>query len=119
MYTRSKHIADFNIAGVRYWDGALVVGSLKPGKRLHLEAEPDNPHDEDAVAIYCKEAKLGYVPRDQNRLISQLLYFGHGEAVECRVLKVDKRSEPWEQIRVGLYMVDRAGGSPGHRYGLE
>lgn len=107
MNTRSRYLADFNVAGMRYWDGAFVLGKLKPGKNLTLVAEPDNPHDEDAVAICHKGVKLGYIPRSCNTLPAQLLQFGHDDVIECRILKVDATAEPWNQVRVGLYLTTK------------
>ena len=54
--------------------------------------------------------KLGYIPRDQNDLAAQLLRFGHDGVLECRILKVDKKAETWNQVRVGLYMTDKVKG---------
>ena len=106
MSKRSRHLVDFNIAGMRFWDGATVLRKLKAGKKLDLVAEPDNPVDEDAIAIYRKNVKLGYVPREYNALLAQLFNFGHGNILECRILKVDKHADPWRQVRVGIYMTD-------------
>ena len=110
MSSSSRYVADFNVAGMRYWDGATVISKLKPGKRLRLVAEPHNPADPNAVAIYRKDVKLGYIPRDQNDLAAQLLRFGHDGVLECRILKVDKKAETWNQVRVGLYMTDKVKG---------
>ena len=106
MSNRSRHMADFYIAGMRFWDGATVLSKLKPGKKLTLVAEPDNPVDADAVAIYRKGVKLGFVPSQFNEIPAQLLRFGHGDVLECRVLKVDPQADPWRQVYVGIYMTD-------------
>lgn len=107
MNERSRLLTNFDIAGMRYWDGATVLDKLKPGKKLRLVAEPDCPYDPDAVAIYRKDTKLGYVPRDENDLVSQLLFFGHEDVVECRILKVDPYAETYEQVNVGIYITDK------------
>ena len=109
MGMNSRHMADFLVAGFRHWDGALVLDKLAVGKKLALKLEADNPHDPDAVALYRKGVKLGYIPRDENQLPAQLLRFGHGDVFECRILKVDVDTEPWRQVRVGLYMTDKTG----------
>ena len=108
MYTPSRHLMDFNISGTRYWDAALVVEELKAGKMLTLVAEPDNPHDDDAVAICHNGIKLGYVPRACNNLVAQLFRFGHTDVLECRILKVDPTAETYDQIHVGLYFTDKS-----------
>ena len=91
MYEPSKIMQSFFIAGFQYHDGALALKKLKAGKKLELVAEPDNPHDPDAVAIYRKGVHLGYVPGDSNATIAQLLRFGHANVLECRIMQVDKR----------------------------
>ena len=39
MYERSKQIDSFHIHGFQFWDGALVVASMKVGDALELRAE--------------------------------------------------------------------------------
>lgn len=108
MNTHSRYLADFNVAGMRYWDGALVLSKLEPGEKLQLIAEPQYLHDSDAAAICYKSNKIGYIPQDFNFFPAQLLRFGHKNVLECRVLKVDKSADPWRQLRVGLYITDRS-----------
>ena len=107
MYEPSKHLDTFFIAGFQHHDGALQLEKLKPGKKLELVPEPDNPYDPAAVAIKRKGVMLGYVPKDKNPLLSIMLGFGHADAFECRVLQVDPEAEPWKQVRVGLYVTDK------------
>lgn len=106
MYEPSKHVATFKVSGVQHWDAAKVMGELKTGDTLELVAEPDNPHDENAIALYAHGAKLGYVPADQNALLALLMFYGHASVFEVRLLKVDEDANPWDQLLVGLYVVD-------------
>lgn len=106
MYEPSKHLSTFNVAGFQHWDGALVLGELKPGQVLELTAEPDNPFDPNAMAISFKGAKLGYIPRSENEQIALLSFYGHKDVFECRVLKVDSEDDPWHQVLVGIYVTD-------------
>ena len=100
MYEPSKIMQSFFIAGFQYHDGALALKKLKPGKKLELIDDPD------AVAIYRKGVHLGYVPGDSNATIAQLLRFGHANVFECRIMQVDKKADPWKQVRVGIYVTD-------------
>lgn len=52
------------VAGVSYGLEALADPSFDPGRRLALVAEPENPHDPNAVAVYNADRtlQLGYVP---------------------------------------------------------
>lgn len=102
MSIYSRHITDFNVAGMRYWDGALVLDELKVGANLTMIVEENNPHDPDAVALYWKDTK-----RDLNWLPALLLRFGHRDVLECRILKVNKEADTWKQIQVGIYVTDK------------
>lgn len=57
-------------------------------------------------SLYIDGVKIGYVPADKNGLISTLAFFGHTSVFECRVLQVAPEKDPWEQVRVGIYVVD-------------
>lgn len=106
MYEPSRLISSFHIAGFKYWDGACVLGELRAGEGLQLVPEPDNPYDSQAVAIYRGSDKLGFVPAELNGTLSLMLHYGHAAAFEARVQQVAPESSPWEQVRVGIYVVD-------------
>ncbi len=106
MYEPTKQFNSFFIAGFQYHEGAFVLRKLKVGKKLDLVPEPDNPYDPCAIAIKYKGTHLGYVPRCSNQFLAQMLHFGYSDAFECRVMQVDEKATPREQVRVGLYVVD-------------
>ena len=106
MYEPSKHLATFHIAGFQHHDGALVLDKLKPGKKLKMVLESDNPYDPNAIALHYKDTKLGYVPRTENEKLALLLFYGHKDVFEVRVLQVRPEEEPWKQVRVGVYVTD-------------
>ena len=81
----SRHFMDFHIAGFAYYDGLDVIDQLILGQQVSLIVEADNPHDPEAVAIYFKDIKLGYVPSAKNILLSNLLYYGHSDIFESRI----------------------------------
>ena len=95
-----RHFSDFHIAGFTYYDGVDVFENLKIGKELLLKAEPKNPHDPNAVAIYYQEAKLGYVPRDKNDAISKFFKLGYTDLFEVKINQVSPDTYPEKQIRV-------------------
>ena len=107
MYEPTKQIDQFLIAGFQYHDGADVLDKLEVGTKLDLVPEFDNPYDPNAIAIKYKGVHLGYVPRDKNSLLAQLLFFGHKDVVRCKVVQRDKKADPREQVRVKLYLKDK------------
>ena len=107
MYEPSKCYKSFHIAGFQHHDGAFVLGELKPGTRLDLVPERDNPHDPNAVALFFKDTMLGYVPADCNELIARMMFFGHADLFEAHVLQVNPELDPWKQVRVRIDIADK------------
>lgn len=64
----------FKIAGTfAIPDRSRVLRELRPGDRLRMIREPDNPHDGNAIRVDRERDKLGYVPRaDAAELAPQL-----------------------------------------------
>ena len=106
MYEPSRHVATYHIAGFQHWDGALALDDLKAGTQLDIVPVPDNPFDPEAVALYHKKTKLGYIPATESSLVAVLSFYGHADALEIRVLQVDEKADPWHQVRVGLLVKD-------------
>lgn len=105
-YEPSKHLIDFHIAGFGYYEGLEVIDELALGVQVDLIAESDNPYDPEAVAIYYKAKKLGYIPKDKNSLISKFLYFGHSNIFEAKIQSASKEQHPERQFRVVLKIRD-------------
>lgn len=63
------------IVGARFYPGAAVaIGGLREGEVVTLRAEPDNPYDRNAVAVFNAEGvKLGHVPRQEAPAVAKLL----------------------------------------------
>ncbi|MDK6232910.1 methylated-DNA--[protein]-cysteine S-methyltransferase [Aerococcus sanguinicola] len=103
-YDRSRELDSFKVKGFRCYDGLDVIDDLKVGTAVDLLAEADNPYDSDAVQVAYKGHQLGYLPADDNHFISQLLYFGHGNILEARILSLnfDQGIEPLITIQVRI-----------------
>lgn len=54
------------LAGSSYRLDALQNSAFDPGRRLTLVAEPDNPHDPNAIAVWDADRAVqgGYVPAE-------------------------------------------------------
>jgi len=104
MYERSRNILDCNIAGFIYYNGLNVIKKLELGTPVTLKAEPDNPYDPEAVAVYFEETKLGYIPKARNSYISTLLYFGYGDIIEAAICgrNLEEHTENYFNIVVRL-----------------
>lgn len=81
------------VRGHRYHDGPRVVHQLAPGDALRLVREPENEHDDQAVAVHWGRAQLGYLPREHNHVVATLLE--QGVPLEAHLVKVDA-AHAWE-----------------------
>lgn len=91
------------IAGFQYYKGDAIWPSLRVGKRLSLVRESFNEHDGDAVAVYFRNDKLGFVPQAENRAIAQML--DRGERLAATISRVANDSDPWERVRMSIFLV--------------
>lgn len=105
-YEPSRHLIDFHLAGFAYYDGLDVIDELALGKKVDLIREENNPHDPEAVAIYYKDKKLGYVPNSYNSLLNKLLFYGYGDFFEARIQMVNKENHPERQFRIVVKIKD-------------
>lgn len=106
MYAPSRQLYSFHIRGFQFWDGAQVLDKLKAGSKIKMRPEPENPHDPNAIALYCGKTKLGFVPAELNEGLSMMFFYGHKKAFEARVLQVNADADPWKQVRVGIFATD-------------
>jgi hypothetical protein len=74
----------------RYWD------QLRIGEALALVREPGNPHDPRAVRVDWLGTTLGYLPRDANFTVSQML--DREEYVEARIAAMRSSGDPAMRI---------------------
>ncbi len=93
------------IAGFQFYDGDRLWSSLRLNDALHLVAEPENPHDEQAVKVMCKNNQLGYVPRQDNTAIGQML--NRGQMLVARIGGMQESIDPWARVTMDIYLMHR------------
>lgn len=71
---------------------------------LTLKREEENRFDNYAIAIYYGEAKLGFIPRDQNHELSKFLEQGY-DIFEARIQRVSPEENPENQVQVIVYIL--------------
>ena len=100
-----EHLANFHIAGFTYYDGAEAFAELKMGTELSISLDEANKYDARAVMITFKNWKLGYIPRQENRIFYKLLKVGMGQHIKIRVQGLGKSEHPESQVRVVGHLV--------------
>ena len=91
------------LAGSQYYAANAVWTRIRVGDRLTLVREADNRHDRRAVRVEWQGQQLGYVPRAENRAVSQAL--DAGERLEGRVLHLRDDPDPWRRVEFEVYLV--------------
>ena len=90
------------LAGFQYHQGELFWNKLTVGDKLQLIREPDNPYDENAVAIYREDIKLGYLPRVENIAVARMM--DKGQRINALIQNKQKSADPWERMTVEVWL---------------
>lgn len=103
-FTQEIFLLEIDIAGINHCKEIEIVEDLiVPEKVLVMKREPTNKFDEHAIAIYCEQVRVGYVPAKLNLVCSRLM--DAGKLFFCRV--VEKEWEfKWLRITANVYMVE-------------
>lgn len=97
-------LLDIVVAGTTFCPVVPALrAELLPETMLRMVRCPDNEHDRYAIAIYYKENRIGYVPRELNLVISRLM--DAGKEFYARVVEVKQLNE-WTRIATKLFMVE-------------
>ena len=100
---RSVLIQESPLAGFQFHQGDIAWSSMTVGAPLDLVREPDNRHDPNAVAVYFRENKLGYVPRGENGAVAQML--DRGEEFAATISRLTLDEDPWQRVRFNVFLV--------------
>jgi hypothetical protein len=85
-----------HVAGAVHRPEALNSGAAAPGRPLRLRAEPDNPHDANAIAVLTEAGEpVGYVPRELNPRVDE----------RWRAVVLRERRDSPRAPRTGLWML--------------
>ena len=95
-----------NIRGFQYYDGPKYLNQIKQNEQLDLVREHDNEHDEFATAVYWEARKLGYLPREDNLIMANLI--DQGILLRCTAEEVFPDKDPWEAFSVQPLALCRA-----------
>ncbi len=90
------------VAGYPYHNGDKVADHMIPGYMFQMQREPHNPHDHKAIALYCENVKIGYVPRVDNDSLAALMDNGYTLRAICK--KYDPHVNPWEAVTFKVEM---------------
>lgn len=108
MEAKKKYFMDCQLAGRKYHDADEVWDELKVGTELQLMRELDNRYDPDAVAVMFEKDgeeepyRIGYIPREDNKTIADILEMGWTNMFECRICKITPDAHPEHQVHLTI-----------------
>lgn len=98
------------IAGFQFHGGEACWRRIKADDRLVLRREPGNRHDARAITVEWQDVMLGYVPREANYALSQMM--DRGARVEARVKSLREAADPWQRVMMEVLVHPAAGAPP-------
>lgn len=101
LATKEIRLSSPYIAGFQYYRGIEMEQMLKENDSLILKREPQNPHDCYAIEVYNGSIKLGYLPREENKVIARIM--DQGMTVKARIIKIKPEEHPYRRIKVNVF----------------
>ena len=104
-YSNDIFLLDCHIAGTSHVEDInSIYPDLYIDQKIILRRESSNKHDGLAILVLTEDQKkLGYIPRDQNEVISRLMDAGKRLFAQIQSIK-DKNG--WKNINIKVYMSD-------------
>ncbi len=88
------------VAGFGFYKGPTLIAEMKNGDSLDLIREPENKYDSNAVAVYWKCQKIGFLPRVDNLILATIL----DAKIPCEAFIADVHldASPWNQVEFSI-----------------
>lgn len=102
-------LLECQIAGTSFRNLTAVEPHLQIGDVFTMRREPENTHDELAIAVHDRrENHLGYIPRKKNEVLNRLL--DSGKLLEARLLEKETlpkvTDKQWFRLKISVFMKD-------------
>jgi hypothetical protein len=74
---------------------------MNEGDLLELVREPDNEYDPCAIALHWNNHKIGFIPAEDNEMLSKLLDIGIPEFI-AEITFLQKEAAAWENVSIAI-----------------
>jgi hypothetical protein len=92
------------VAGFRFYKGMELLPHMQEQDIVELRRQPDNEHDEFAVAVYWQQEMIGYLPAASNEVIARLMDAKALPLVGI-ITHLQRDAQPWENVAVAVYFL--------------
>jgi len=103
VFQKEIMLLECMVAGTSFRKLDKVEAELINTVQLEMKREGENEHDTFAIALYYKEVKVGYIPRDKNEVIARLM--DAGKAFYATIQAKEWEGN-WLRLDVKVYMKD-------------
>lgn len=89
-----------NLAGFQYYNAPTLISELHPGTPVSLLREPHNEHDPNAIGVYYKNQKLGFLPSEwANSFYKQM---DRGDILDAKVYAYNPEESDYRKLTLEL-----------------
>jgi len=92
------------VRGFRFYDGLQLLNEMQEGDLLEMVREPENEYDAKAIALYFNRHKIGFVPQEDNELLSKLMD-ADVVKLQAEITHLNKEAKAWENVHIGIYVL--------------
>lgn len=97
------------VRGFQYYRVPHILDELNESRVLELVREPKNQYDKNALALHHEGRKIGYIPAEENTVLSILLDADLLQ-LHVEIAHVQPDAENWERIYVLVYALKEKSG---------
>ncbi|RNI33573.1 hypothetical protein EFY79_18295 [Hanamia caeni] len=92
------------VAGFRFYKGMELLPHMQEQDIVELRRQPDNEHDEFAVAVYWQQEMIGYLPAASSEVSARLMDAKALPLVGI-ITHLQRDAQPWENVAVAVYFL--------------
>lgn len=90
------------VRGFRYYNGPKIISEINKSGLLELVREPENKYDNNAIALYFNNQKIGFIPMESNEILSVLIDADLLK-VQAEITHIEPQAADWEKIHVAIF----------------
>lgn len=104
LTSKSTKLITTNIAGLQYYHGIENLSNFKINDKVQLIREPENIHDKYAIAVYWNNLKIGFIPRNNNKVLANLM--DNSKFLHSEIKYINHNESVWNKVFVGVSLVE-------------
>lgn len=105
LYKKRKiYLLQCFVAGFRFYKGMELLNEMEVNDFIELRREPENQHDDFAIALYWQQEKIGFIPAEYNAIIARLLD-ASALPLLATITHLNREVKPWENVVVAVYFL--------------